>query len=261
MDSGGSTAQLGLFRDYTAGEDDWTMRESARSRRLSVRVHHGGQVEVVVPRGTARPMVLAFLQRHRRWIAQRREQARRDARPMEQFPPPVLRFDALGERWRLHLAAGQGRFHVRPLPEGESAGTGGVLSVAGSGAPLELRDTLLRWLCAHAQVQLGARLAQLAATTGHRFARLQVRRQRSRWGSCSARGTISLNCALLFQRPQVLRYLLIHELVHTRHMNHSRRYWAAVAALEPGYRALDRELLAGWSRVPGWLFAGAGELG
>ena len=110
------------------------------------------------------------------------------------------------------------------------------------------------WLVAHARTVLGAELARLAAELGFRYERLSVRRQRTRWGSCSLRGTVSLNCCLLFQRPEVLRYLLIHELVHTAHMNHSGRFWRRVELHAPDWRQLDRELLDGWRRVPSWVF-------
>ena len=80
-----------------------------------------------------------------------------------------------------------------------------------------------------------------------------MRCQRSRWGSCSARGTISLNLALLFQPEDVVRYLLCHELAHTRHMNHSSRFWRLVAECEPRWRELDAALLQGWRNVPQWL--------
>jgi len=84
--------------------------------------------------------------------------------------------------------------------------------------------------------------------------RMHLRRQRTRWGSCSAAGTISLNVCLMFQRPEVVRYLLVHELCHRRHMNHSARFWSLVASHEPNWRALDAELLRGWQNVPAWVF-------
>jgi predicted metal-dependent hydrolase len=83
---------------------------------------------------------------------------------------------------------------------------------------------------------------------------MSVRRQRTRWGSCSTQGTISLNACLLFQSPAVVRYLMVHELCHRRHMNHSRRFWALVESLEPGWKPLDAELLQGWRKVPAWVF-------
>jgi predicted metal-dependent hydrolase len=94
-----------------------------------------------------------------------------------------------------------------------------------------------------------------AAAMGLAVRRLQVRRQRTRWASCSTRGTISLNVCLLFQPPEVVHYLFVHELTHMRHMNHSPRFWSAVAEVEPRWRELDAALGRGWQQVPGWLLA------
>jgi predicted metal-dependent hydrolase len=65
---------------------------------------------------------------------------------------------------------------------------------------------------------------------------------RSRWGSCSTKGTIALSTALLFTSPEVFRYVVIHELAHVLHMNHSARFWAAVAKFEPRYSLRTKEL-------------------
>jgi len=82
-----------------------------------------------------------------------------------------------------------------------------------------------------------------------------IRRQRSRWAAASTRGTISLNCCLMFQRPQVVRYLMVHELSHTVQMNHSRRFWQIVAGIAPTIDGSIASLLDGWPRVPSWVFA------
>ena len=111
------------------------------------------------------------------------------------------------------------------------------------------------WLMRAAQARLAPRVAALAASAGVNYSQVSIRRQRSRWGSCSARGTISLNCCLLFQRPEVVDYLIIHELMNVKHMNHSARFWQAVERHCADWRALDRELVQGWRHVPRWVFS------
>ena len=116
------------------------------------------------------------------------------------------------------------------------------------------RALLQGWLKAAAEKRLAPKLLQLASELKYSVSRVSIRCQRTRWGSCSTRGTVSLNCSLVFLRPEVVRYLFIHELAHTKHMNHSPSFWRLVEKLEPDYRRLDRELLAGWRTVPAWVF-------
>jgi predicted metal-dependent hydrolase len=241
------TSQLPLWSDKDASEG-WSVRESQRARRLTVRVFHTGRVEVVVPFRTSARAVERFLERHRPWIERKREEARRRAGPPVPFPPPHIELPACEETWRIHLSGGAGRARI-------VASGSGLLALAGAiGNGQSVRQVLRRWLTERARLVLGPLLAQCARELGFSYERVLIRRQRTRWGSCSTRGTISLNCCLLFQRPAVVRYLMIHELAHTLHMNHSRRFWHCVARYCPEYRTLDRELLDGWRRVPDWVF-------
>ena len=226
--------------------DDVIVRESARSRRLMVRVHDTAQVEVVVPVGTPLRLVQQFVAVHLDWIKSRVARARARARPAEAFPPPSVDLVALGEQWQLDVVEQSGAARVRERGEDR-------LELRGANDPLGRRNALRRWVIRRAQAVLPPWLAEIATLHGFRYEAAQVRLQRTRWGSCSSKGLINLNAALLFQRPDVLRYLLVHELCHTRHMNHSRQFWAAVAACEPDYRQLDAQLRHGWRNVPGWL--------
>jgi predicted metal-dependent hydrolase len=114
---------------------------------------------------------------------------------------------------------------------------------------------LRRWLLAQGGRVLKPWLRREAVRTGLTPARVQIRLQKTRWGSCSARGSVSLNAALLLVQPELVRYLMVHELCHLRHLNHSRRYWQAVARHEPEFRELDRRLAACWRELPAWIFA------
>ncbi len=226
--------------------DALQIRESRQARRLSVRVFRSGRVEVVVPRRTPSRLVAHFLAEHREWIDAKRALAQRHAPPPSPFPPRQVRFEVNDTTWRLHLSGGTGRPRIQS--------SSGLLHVTGTVSAETLRALLRRWLLVAARDALEPLVAPLAQQMGVRFSAVHVRRQRTRWGSCSTRGVISLNACLVFQPPEVVRYLLVHELTHTVHMNHSRRFWAAVERFEPGWRALDRRLLEGWRTVPAWVF-------
>lgn len=237
-------AQLTLL-DPAAGTEAWRVRPSERARRLAVRVLPGGFVEVVVPQGTRPRTVQQFVARHRRWIEHKVEQYRPvDAMPADRLPDSV-RFAASGHAFRLRYAAGEGGLRLQPAGE--------VLLVHGDVSRAALvRHALQRFTMHMARAVLAPRLQQLSGATGLSYRRLQIRRQRTRWGSCSPNGTISLNACLMFQPAPVVNYLLVHELAHTRHMNHSRRFWKLVERFEPRWRELDAALTRGWREVPAW---------
>jgi predicted metal-dependent hydrolase len=241
------SAQLPLWSDRDAAEG-WNLRESRRARRLTVRVFHSGRVEVVVPARTSRATVARFIERHRPWIEKKRAEARRNAVPEEPFPPESIELSGVEERWHVHARGGSGRVRIKVCAPG-------LLQLNGDLANTRTVQRALRvWLVKRAAEVLAPLLERMAADMDLPYRKLAVRRQRTRWGSCSVRGTISLNCCLLFQRPEVLRYLLVHELAHVKHMNHSLRFWELVARHCPSCRQLDRELLDGWRRVPSWVF-------
>jgi predicted metal-dependent hydrolase len=225
----------------------WAVRESRRARRLAIRVFHSGRVEVVVPRRTPRRAVVQFLDGHREWIESKLEHARRHALVPEPFPPSRIELAACGRSWRVHLAGGKERLRVQ-------VSTAGLLILSGDASDGgRVRMALRAWLAERAREYLAPALAACAHEMHSAYRRIEIRWQRTRWGSCSTRGTISLNGCLLFQRPPVLRYLLVHELAHTRHMNHSDAFWADVARFCPEHARLDAELLDGWRRVPSWV--------
>ena len=99
----------------------------------------------------------------------------------------------------------------------------------------------------HAARELVTMLAEdEASTLGVEYARIQIRDQRSLWGSCSTRGTLSFNWRLVLAPFEVLDYVVVHELCHLREPNHSRRFWKLVESRRPHWRA-QRE----WLRVHG----------
>lgn len=234
--------QLSLF-ETRGSSDPFAVRVSPRARRLTARVHVGGRVEIVVPVGVSARAVRDFVQRFTPWIDRKVASMQCVADPAVSVPE-LIEFAFTQERfevdWRCgpacNMSQQDGRLIV-DAPDDAAA-----------------RYLLQAWLKRAAGERLASHLLELANALNYTVARVAIRCQRTRWGSCSTRGTVSLNCSLVFLRPEVVRYLFIHELAHTKHMNHSVSFWRLVEKLEPDYRGLDRELLAGWRTVPTWVF-------
>jgi predicted metal-dependent hydrolase len=91
------------------------------------------------------------------------------------------------------------------------------------------------------------RLKELAAQHGFRYGRAGIRNQKSRWGSCSARNHISLNIQLLALPGHLRDYVILHELVHTEHKNHSQRFWHRLNELVGGKSKALRKEMRGWT--------------
>ena len=224
------------------------MRRSSRAKRLSIKVFPRGRVEVVVPRRTSDRAVDAFVAENREWIGRARASFAEHYSPEAFVLPDLIRLPAIERdvivRYRPEAGADTVRFRY----------ANGILRLTGCTENEEACvSALRRWLSGVARKEFAPRLDALSARTGIQYSKMQVRMQRTCWGSRSSTGTISLNLCLLFLDPALLRYLMIHELCHARHMNHSRRFWQLVGRFEPGYRRLDRRLGESWKSVPAWL--------
>jgi predicted metal-dependent hydrolase len=258
-DAADTETQPGLWRrDETrlASEPrvSFSIRESRRARQLILQALPPRTIELVVPAGMRARTVDRFVREHAGWIA--RASAELVAMyPEPSFRPESIRLEALGEEIAVEYAA-------RPGFEGRHRYDPGRLTLYCRRADAADAPQLLqRWLVGQGRRLLKPWLAREAERTGLEPSRVQVRLQRTRWGSCSARGNVSLNAALLLVPPELVRYLCVHELCHLEHLSHSRRYWASVARHEPGFRDLDRRLARSWRGLPAWVLAGeAGEI-
>ena len=201
-----------------------------------------------MPRRTRPLEVEAFVSENQEWIERARASFAEDHPPQTFELPNLIHLPAIDTVTRVRYVRRSNAKSVRYSYKH------GVLTLSGqTGNDKRCVDAIRRWLSATAKREFAPRLKALSVLTESPYAKLHVRAQRSCWGSRSCSGTISLNLCLLFLAPELLRYLLIHELCHGRHMNHSKRFWKRVACFEPEYRSRDRALTESWRQVPGWL--------
>jgi hypothetical protein len=202
-----------------------------RARRYILRLRPDGAARVTVPRGGSVAEAKRFAERNVAWLErQLLRQALRPQRPVVWSLGTEIYFR--GERVR--LAPGENG-ETRLIHFGGEA-------VRVVDAPGDLRPAIERHLRKLAAQELPARVFELAALHHLPVRRVTVRNQRSRWGSCSRRGTISLNWRLVQTPLSVRDYLVLHELAHLKEMNHSRRFWSEVERLCPAFREAERWL-------------------
>ena len=164
-----------------------------------------------------------------------------------QTKPTALALPALDEVWQITYQETE-----KPSLTVRSIGSG--IIVTGAIDDIEsCQSALRRWLIRRAEPALSEWMASVAAQTVLSYSGLSIRNQRTRWGSCSAKGRISLNCNLLFLSKEQVRYVMIHELCHTLELNHSNRFWGHVKRLEPNADQLHHSLRLAWQQVPAWV--------
>ena len=223
----------------------WSLRVSKRARYAKLQIRPFGGLEVVIPPRFPRSEIAALVARHEVWA---RRQLDRQARLREAIRLPrqiELAFDG----------------SVTPVVyAGEPLTVTGDLFaelaaeriVVDAHGQRERIGELRAWLRRRARRLLPPELERLARRTGLDFERVTIRSQKTRWGSCSSRGHISLNDQLLFMPRETVEYLLIHELCHTRRLDHSRAFWRLVETHCPGYREHERRLGRARDLVPDW---------
>lgn len=227
---------------------EFSLRTSRRARRVSLRLSMERGLEVVVPPGFDPARAPQVVARKAAWIARAvdRLTARHGRAPGAVPPlPDTLPLLTLDEIWELSVLDSGGPARLRV--------NAGRLILAGRNDVEKCRAALLGFVARRARETLPPLLRALAAEAGEEVAAVQVRAQRSRWGSCSARGVISLNCRLLFLPFALTRYVLRHELAHLRRMDHSPAFWARVAELDPDFERHERGLSRAASFVPPFL--------
>lgn len=202
-----------------------------RARRYVLRLRPDGVARVTVPRGGSRADALRFVERNRPWLAQQIEKLASRPKSRQEWAVGTIIL-LRGESVRIEAGtngeSGTVRFGSETIRVDDTAD--------------DLRGFIERHLREMAAKEFPARVFELAAPHQLAVKRVTVRNQRTRWGSCSRRGTISMNWRLI-QAPSFVRdYLIFHELAHLREMNHSSRFWCEVEKLCPEYRVAEKWL-------------------
>ncbi|HRD01589.1 MAG TPA: SprT family zinc-dependent metalloprotease [Candidatus Saccharicenans sp.] len=214
------------------------VRSSRRTVSLEINPHGGLMVRA--PHGLDISVIDDILKRHRPWIRKKLAEARKR---QELFQPRKFeegeKFFWLGKEYPLKIA---GRARPSLVFTGESF----ELSASFRASARQLFEA---WFKEQARTYLTSRARTISQKTGFKYKKLRISSASTRWGSCSARGTISLVWRLMMAPPEIIDYLIVHELAHTEEKNHSPAFWQLVAEFVPDYKERRRWLRANGFRL------------
>ena len=258
-----------------SAELDYELVVSRRAKRATLRVLPGRGLVVSIPQRFPKSCVPEFVERNRSWIESAlTEQAQNTPLLYRQWPPRQLSLPALGKMLQIDYASETDIecTSVQELNEQEPQGQQGAPEASGENPhvpPTALHLQLTVSACPNDRRAVAREIARalkslardflppLLASYAHlhdlHYQRVSIRGQRTRWGSFSSTGTLSLNYKLLFLSRELMTYVLLHELAHTRYLDHSEAFWQLLCQLDVNARKLDEQLRAAGSAVPPWL--------
>ena len=230
----------------------YVFKRVPRRRHVHILVNDDGTIEVRAPWRFGLQKAREVLRENAEWVRG----------SMDTAQERLAQRPCLVTGTRLPLLDGSLHLDVRPQAQidlfecarpwrGRVERRGTVLRVStGSLGDDELRALIERWYRREATAWFAGRVEHYALQLGVRPSRVTVRGQRSRWGSCSGKGTVSLNWRLMMVPSALSDYVVVHELCHLRHMNHSPNFWEMVAGVVPDYRQRRHGLNALQGRLP-----------
>ncbi len=222
---------------------DYSLRVSHRAKYAKLVIKPYGGLEVVIPGRFPKHAVAGLIRQHQDWIT-RQLQKRQLLNPRPDLPREV------------YFAIDTSRTDLIYTAKFDSRGVNipGQLSIEKGSYEDNIR-LLRRWVRREAWRRLPSMLARLALQTGLDYKKISIRSQKTRWGSCSSSGTISLNDQLLFVPGDTVEYLMIHELCHRRYLNHSANFWRLVERHCVDFSAHEAVLNRTRKTIPEWFLA------
>ena len=222
----------------------YAVRESSRAKRVIIKVRMSSDVEVVIPFGFPKNRLPKILDKHTEWIAVQRKKFQERKRTLR---PKRIALTAVGQTWKVqYINSSNKGVAVEELDDMN-------LIIRGQVDDLNLVvNALNAWIHKQARSTLGEWLSELSDELAMPFNKLTIRRQKTLWGSCSAKKNINLNRNLLFLPKMMARYVLIHELCHINKLNHSKEFWALLEKHVKNCRSMSAKTKQAGSKVPVW---------
>jgi hypothetical protein len=206
---------------------EYVLRRTSRSRAIRISLNHEGEVIVTAPKFVLGFMIEQFVKQNEPWITRQQQRLvlKKSVSPTLNWEEGVISYIGTLYYIKFRDSGGKVSFEngvcwVHPVTSLES----------------DVKTTLLRWLKMYAEKDIATRTNEWAKTMGVKFGSVRFGQQVSRWGSCTGEGNLRFNWRLIHFPSDVIDYVVIHELSHTVHHDHSDRFWSLVEKYCPSWK-------------------------
>ena len=224
---------------------EFTLIKNRRARRVHIKISPQKGLELVVPYGVAQEELHEILNNKRPWI-EKHLHALKQRGPQPQLPDEI-RLPAIEKTWRVEYQTTITKFTLIERPHNE------LVLLGDKSKPAHLKKILAAWLKAQGEQHLIPWLYQISKEINLPFKKVSIRGQSSRWGSCTLHKVINLNYKLLFLPTHLVRHILIHELCHTIHLDHSQNFWKLVECFDSNWYSHRKETRKTQHFIPPWI--------
>lgn len=221
----------------------YSIKRHPRAKRIKLQTSIKNGLVITLPLRFSEKKIPLVLEENKEWII---KQLSSLGPKLAVTLPEIIMLPAVNQTWPIHYLACKARMQIIERPTGEIVIAGDVTKIE------NCQLLLLKWIKLKATQVLLPRLKALSECMQLEFKKVTLRDQRTVWGSCTASKAISLNYKLIFLPSHLIDYVLIHELSHLRHLNHSTSFWLLVQTYDKNWKQHRRELRSASQFIPHW---------
>lgn len=235
-----------MLISHDAWPPPYQIKRHRKARSVKLRVLKAQGLVLTVPFRFNLKETPAILEEHKVWITEQLQQWQQSQLQAAHMPQKII-FPALNTTWMIHTIVCDCAFEIIYRPNHEIVFVGRRIDVA------KCKRVLIDWIKSEAKKYLSVRLKEISTLTDLPYQALTIRDQQTRWGSCSSQQAINLNYKLIFLPAALIDHVLIHELAHTKILNHSNQFWQLVAHHDTHWQTNRRALRKADQYIPGWV--------
>lgn len=232
-----------LSPQVIAWPPSYKVKKHRLARHVKLRASDEKGLEITIPMRFNLKDIPMILEENKNWIT--KQLAKLQIKKVDVLPD-CIELHAINQTWNVYYVECDSRFEMIVRPNQE------IVLVGKLDDKQFCKTKLIAWVKTVSKQYLSSQIELVSDQTDLPFDSLTIRDQQTLWGSCTARKSISLNYKLIFLPHRLLQYVIIHELCHTKYLNHSDKFWNKVAIHDPAWRTHRRELRHANQYIPDW---------